>query len=451
MPFCSGIRRTLLAGLLLALAAWPAWGQAAKGKRYAVLIGINAYEHPRLRKLRYAENDAAQLARLLRRAGYEVVLLTGAEGARNARQQPTRANIEARLDEVLRRCRRGDTVLVAFAGHGLQFAGKTDAYLCPADARPFGDETGSLVSLEGIYARLDKSFASAKLLLLDACRDDPALKRGARGLSGDGLSGPPSGVAVLFSCRAGQLAFEDDKLRHGVFFHFVLEGLKGKAANEDDEVTWARLAEYVSRQVNRQTPKLIGDGARQTPHEVKNWPGEPTVLLLMPGGAGALERGKAHLERKEYDEAIRALTKAIARQPSEAAYRLRGNAHAGKGEHARASADYTEAIRLDPRSAASFNRGVVRTRTGDYAGASADLTRAIALAPADAGAYHARGLVRALQEDYPRAIADFTRAIDLSPRYADAYRSRGLAYRALGNETRAAQDFAADRLLSGKP
>ena len=43
---------------------------------------------------------------------------------------------------------------------------------------------------------------------------------------------PPGGVAALFSCSEGQVAYEDDDLKHGVFFHFVIQGLKGKADEE---------------------------------------------------------------------------------------------------------------------------------------------------------------------------------------------------------------------------
>ncbi|GEM_PF-2828663 len=34
----------------------------------------------------------------------------------------------------------------------------------------------------------------------------------------------PGGAAILFSCSAGEKAFEDPELKHGVFFHFVIEG-----------------------------------------------------------------------------------------------------------------------------------------------------------------------------------------------------------------------------------
>jgi hypothetical protein len=283
---------TLVPAALLAAALLSAFGQGpakTAGKKYAVLVGVNRYEHPKLARLKYAENDVSELADVLGKAGYEVVLLTGPAGARKPGCRPTRVNIEARLKEVLRKCRRADTLVLAFAGHGVQFEGKKDAFFCPVDARPFADETTTLVSLSKVYVEMERSFAGVKLLLVDACRDDP---RGSRGVGGDTAPRPPSGVGALFSCRAGQRAFEHDTLRHGVFFHFVLEALKGKAKNEDGEVTWDDLATYVKRQVNRQTPKIIGDGARQTPHEIKDLIGEAPVLVRLAAAAGRSSRPK---------------------------------------------------------------------------------------------------------------------------------------------------------------
>jgi len=80
--------------------------------------------------------------------------------------------------------------------------------------------------------------------------------------------GLPHGTAVLFSCKSGERAFESAKLGkkgHGIFFHYVLEGLRGKAKNEHGEVTWARLAEFVTEKVSEEVPTLIGEGAKQTP------------------------------------------------------------------------------------------------------------------------------------------------------------------------------------------
>src|SRR5262249_2847424 len=106
------------------------------------------------------------------------------------------------------------------------------------------------------------------------------------------------GVAALFSCASGQSAYEHNGLKHGVFFHFVIEGLKGKAKNEDGEVTWDGLALYVKTQVKRQTPKLLGPGAQQTPSEFKvDVEGLP--VLLKVGGAAVAKAGPPQATVKE--------------------------------------------------------------------------------------------------------------------------------------------------------
>jgi hypothetical protein len=253
---------------------------AGAGKRYALLVGVKDYDHDRLRPLAYTEYDVVELAGVLRPAGYEVVLLTDAEGAARGDRRPTGRNIRHHLDAITAHCVRHDMILVAFAGHGLQFDTAKDSYFCPRDARPANVDT--LVSLGDVYRKLDDSGAGIKLLLVDACRDDPL---GSRGIDGAHVPRPPRGVAALFSCAAGQRAFETPRLGkkgHGVFFHFVLEGLRSQASNEENEITWDRLTEYVKRQVSRQVPVVIGAGAQQSPHQLANLVGESPVLLRRP-------------------------------------------------------------------------------------------------------------------------------------------------------------------------
>jgi sulfatase modifying factor 1 len=273
------------AAVLIAAGAWLV-AESPAARRYAVLVGINKYEHDKLPALAYAEADVTELAGILRKAGYEVTLLTGSTS--DDAHRPTKAHIEKQIHDVLRQCRKGDTALLAFAGHGLQFAGsddkdRPDCYFCPQDARPFKDETATLVSLSRIYAELEKSFAGMKVLLVDACRDDPDAGRGTRGINADSAPRPPQGVAALFSCRAGERAFEHEKLRHGVFFYHVLEGLKGEAKDRRGRVTFAGLASYVSQEVadgDKGVPTLIGGGARQSPNLKADYSIEPVLLTL---------------------------------------------------------------------------------------------------------------------------------------------------------------------------
>jgi uncharacterized caspase-like protein len=167
--------------------------------------------------------------------------------------------------------KRGDLVLVGFAGHGLQFEDNNGSYFCPADAHPSKPET--MLALREVYDELAECGAGAKLLLVDACRD-----KGKRSGIDSGFQAP-SGVGVLFSCSPGQFSFEAEKLKDGVFFYHVLEGLWGKAKEDDGEVTWDGLRAYVKRQVARKVPDLY-EGAKQVPHSVENLADVPALVRL---------------------------------------------------------------------------------------------------------------------------------------------------------------------------
>ncbi len=65
---------------------------------------------------------------------------------------------------------------------------------------------------------------------MDACRNDPN-PPAAGGLTPMPLRRRKGGGGFV-QLLAGQRAYEHDSLAHGVFFHFVLEGLKGGARDE---------------------------------------------------------------------------------------------------------------------------------------------------------------------------------------------------------------------------
>jgi formylglycine-generating enzyme required for sulfatase activity len=266
-------------GLLVSINA-PQSAEPSQGKKFALLVGVKHYDHSDFKILRYTENDVTDLAKLLQTNGYEVVLLCDSVGAADEKRKPNKANIEREMKSLLDRCKRDDTVLLGFAGHGLQFAGQDDCYFCPLDAKPFKDKAQSLLSLNMVYDEMRKSGAGAKLLLVDACRNDPSPDRG-RGIDNDNAPSPPKGIGVLFSCSAGERAYEPDALKHGIFFYYVLEGLRGEAKDpRDEEVTWDTLRAYVKKQVSRELPKLEKDQA-QHPQEKGELSGDSPVLVAL--------------------------------------------------------------------------------------------------------------------------------------------------------------------------
>jgi formylglycine-generating enzyme required for sulfatase activity len=280
------VASSLVGGLVL---LGSGLAQAEKGKKYALLVGVKDYRSAKFEPLRFTENDAEDLAEVLRRqAGFSVRVLTTSRGEKSKGDAPTRDNLVAAIKVLLAGKERNDTLLIALAGHGLQATvkDKDDSFFCPSDAQFSNLET--LLSLTQLVKDLDGCDAGVKLLLVDACRNDPGA---GRNLNQDTLR-PPRGLAALFSCKSGERAFEHPKLGkgHGVFFHHVIEGLKGEAKNKRGEITWSSLADHVIDSVSEDVPRLIGGGAKQTPEQKLNITGK-SPLLIAPGKEKVVKEG----------------------------------------------------------------------------------------------------------------------------------------------------------------
>ena len=148
------------------------------GTKYAVLIGVNDYV--RLSPLRYAKNDTEVLRDELYKTGFEernVYTLTCGSVSKNL---PTKENIELIVDVVLEQAKERDIVIIAMSGHGIEVDG--EARFCPPDTNP-GDLARTTVSIKNIFAALEQSKATFKLMIVDACRDNPFATRSVAGAS----------------------------------------------------------------------------------------------------------------------------------------------------------------------------------------------------------------------------------------------------------------------------
>ncbi len=150
---------------------------------------------------------------------------------------------------------RDDFIVVGFSGHGVHLKGKS--YLCPGDAKL--DDPQSLIPLDSVYEMLQQSPAVLKLLLVDACRNDPRLDgersfaptEGTRQFA-TSLEQPPRGILLMTSCVPGEIAREEKEFGHGVFMHFLLDGLRGKA-DEDSSGGVSLIEAY--RYAETRTPR----------------------------------------------------------------------------------------------------------------------------------------------------------------------------------------------------
>ncbi|MGH7129901.1 MAG: caspase family protein, partial [Planctomycetaceae bacterium] len=273
---------------ILILATVAATAEAQLGRKYALLVGVKQYRKSELRDLPYSEPDVTALADVLRDAGYfRVVLMTQTEGAKDARFLPTSENIRISLKGILDQRSAEDSVLVAFAGHGVQFRGadKPEAFFCPMDARL--NDKGTLLSFSEVYNELGQCDAGFKLLLVDACRNQPAasVTRAREVVDVPSITRPPSnrpkGLAAFYSCSSGQVAFESEQLRHGVFFHFVLESLRGKGdLNRNGLVELEEMALYTKTNVWDHVKIEYGDDVQQMPELVSESSGVVPLIKL---------------------------------------------------------------------------------------------------------------------------------------------------------------------------
>ena len=252
----------------LILLLWVSDQVAAE--QYALLVGVKQYDPTELTSLKYTEKDVVAIAETLRSKGYKkdnVVLMT--QSSENILLRPTAKRIRKQIELLLSNRKPEDTVLFAFTGHGVQFKGQGQHYFCPSDAEINDKET--LISLAKVFDALEECRAAGKVLLVDACRDDPlsGLAKSSKRIELETISNDLAGQAkggtvAFFSCAKSQHSWEDPKLEHGVFFYHVNRALSGEADFlKDGSITFNELTSFVTPETTSYA--RINLGAHQHP------------------------------------------------------------------------------------------------------------------------------------------------------------------------------------------
>ena len=200
---CRVFLRTLLvlAGAVLALVApMPGGAQALGGpaadKRIALVIGNARY--PRL-PLANPENDARLIATRLRALGFEVT------------DQYNLGVVQFRraLRDFARRVQQDDAIAVLYyAGHGVQIDGRN--YLLPVDInlRDQEEVKDESVDIDELFiGRIDKVGSFPRIVILDACRNNPFAGKTRNIRSAGGLAEMGArGTLIAFASAPGAAA-----------------------------------------------------------------------------------------------------------------------------------------------------------------------------------------------------------------------------------------------------
>jgi len=179
---------------------------AVNERRIALVIGNSAYRNVPL--LTNPVRDATSIADALRRTGFQTVTL---------QTDLTKEKLVDALRNFAQLADSADWALVYYAGHGLEMGGAN--YLIPVDAklstdRDVGFET---VPLDQVLSAVEGA-KRLKLVLLDACRDNPFASQMRRTMAtasrsiGRGLASiePESGTLVVYAAKHGETALDGE-------------------------------------------------------------------------------------------------------------------------------------------------------------------------------------------------------------------------------------------------
>lgn len=176
--------RAILVSIFLLVA-----GAATAQTKVALLIANANYTA--VTALKNPPNDIAILRGTLEAAGFDVSIL----------ENVTRAEMSAALGAFEEKVENADIGMVYYSGHGIEVNGEN--YLIPVDAalRSDRDIKYEAIVLSDVIATLSKARAF-KLVLLDACRDNPFLRTMKHGLT-KGV--PTRGLARVDSSESNLL------------------------------------------------------------------------------------------------------------------------------------------------------------------------------------------------------------------------------------------------------
>jgi hypothetical protein len=242
---------------------------AAKAdRRVAFVVGNGAYKN--VAPLPNPPIDARAMASVLRNVGFDVV-----EGTNLSRDSMTQ-----KLLEFGKKAQDADVALFFYAGHGIAINGTN--YLLPVDADIKSEMDVKLGSAINIDVTLDQTMSDAKvkLVLLDACRDNPfaakirsaATSRSVNVQSGLAEMKSSEGTLIAFATGPGQTALDGQEGTNSPFTRALVANIAKPGVEIQQAMTQVRA------QVNEETNK------GQLPWGHTNLIGP--VLSQSSGGAG---------------------------------------------------------------------------------------------------------------------------------------------------------------------
>jgi tetratricopeptide (TPR) repeat protein len=193
------------------------------GFRVALVIGNSSYKHVGL--LANPRRDAEAVAKALRDIGFQRVIVE---------HDLDRQKLLSTLGRFEAEVTKADWGVIYYAGHGMELSGVN--YVIPVDAKLDTDRDvqDQAIPLDRVMASIEHA-KKLRLVVLDACRDNPFLPRMRRIMVSatrdplrPGLASiePERGTLVAYAAKHGQVAADGSEGKHSPFVSAFLARLQ---------------------------------------------------------------------------------------------------------------------------------------------------------------------------------------------------------------------------------
>ncbi len=188
--------------MLFVLLAWSATARVTHGaeQRIALVIGNSAYTDSPLAN---PANDARLMSAALATLGFVVIeRLDGGQKEMKLAIKDYGNRLEAAGHDAVG--------LFFYAGHGLQVDGEN--YLIPIDALIEDPEDADIngVAASNLLKTIGRAGNGLNIIILDACRNNPFVRRFRSQQRGLALMSAPTGTLIAYSTAPGEVAADGD-------------------------------------------------------------------------------------------------------------------------------------------------------------------------------------------------------------------------------------------------
>ena len=213
----------------------PSLGQTARPRLHVLVVGANEYADY-FKSLEYARPDASALADTIASSPPSLYGDTAIHTIFDA--DATADKIVAEIDKIAADVGDDDSVVLYFAGHGVQTEDKLYRYVT-TDVASGEDLLARSLDQETLMAALGRIKAQNVLLMLDTCYS------GAFPAEVAGTISNETGLMVLSASNTVEEALDGYDGKNGVFAYALLDALSGKAAGPTGVVDAANVGTYI--------------------------------------------------------------------------------------------------------------------------------------------------------------------------------------------------------------